>query len=84
MARGGYLMESDHEALRLDVKTDAKAVEKQALWAGIKPGKRVAEQGRGAMFQINLSRRFKYLNNSSKFCMLQIQRLYIFSYSICC
>ncbi len=34
--RGGYLMESDKEALRLDVKTDAKTAEKQALWAGIK------------------------------------------------
>ncbi len=44
----GYLMESDQEALRLDVKTDAKAVEKQALWAGIKPGMRVADLGCGA------------------------------------
>jgi len=35
--RGAYLMEGDQEALRLDVKTDAKTAEKQALWAGIKP-----------------------------------------------
>lgn len=38
-----YLMESDEEVLRLDVKTDMKVVEKQALWAGIKPGMHVAD-----------------------------------------
>jgi ubiquinone/menaquinone biosynthesis C-methylase UbiE len=38
-----YLMESDEEALRLDIKTDGKVVEKQAIWAGIKPGMRVAD-----------------------------------------
>lgn len=38
-----YLMESDEEALRLDMKTDSKVVEKQAIWAGIKPGMRVAD-----------------------------------------
>ena len=43
-----YLMESDDEALRLDIKTDAALVEKQALWAGIKPGMRVADLGCGA------------------------------------
>jgi SAM-dependent methyltransferase len=46
--RGGYLMEGDQEALRLDVKTDANTVEKQALWAGIKPGMRVADIGCGS------------------------------------
>lgn len=45
---GGYLMESDNEALRLDVKTNSETVEKQALWAGIKPGMRVADLGCGA------------------------------------
>ena len=44
----GYLMESDEEALRLDIKTVAALVEKQALWAGIKPGMRVADLGCGA------------------------------------
>lgn len=44
----GYLMESDDEALRLDVKTDPAVVEKQALWAGIKPGMRIADLGCGA------------------------------------
>ena len=46
--RDGYLMEGDKEALRLDVKTDAKTTEKQALWAGIEPGMRVADLGCGA------------------------------------
>ena len=45
---GGYLMEGDNEALRLDVKTNAKTAEKRALWAGIKPGMRVADLGCGA------------------------------------
>src|SRR3989304_6354742 len=36
-------MDSDEEALRLDMKTDDKVVEKQALWAGIKPGMHVAD-----------------------------------------
>ena len=44
----GYLMEGDQEAVRLDVKTDATVVEKQALWAGIEPGMRVADLGCGA------------------------------------
>ena len=42
-----YLMESDQESVRLDMKTDPIAVEKQALWAGIKPGMRVADLGCG-------------------------------------
>ena len=44
----GYLMESDEEALRLDIKTNGKVVEKQALWAGIKPGMCVADLGCGS------------------------------------
>lgn len=43
MQNNEYLMESDEEALRLDIKTDIEVVEKQALWAGIKPGMRVAD-----------------------------------------
>ena len=43
-----YLMEDEQEAVRLDLKTDAATVEKQALWAGIKPGMRVADLGCGA------------------------------------
>lgn len=44
----GYLMESDEEAFRLDIKTDTKDVRSQALWAGIKPGMRVADLGCGS------------------------------------
>jgi ubiquinone/menaquinone biosynthesis C-methylase UbiE len=43
-----YLMEDEQESVRLDLKTDPEAVEKQALWAGIKPGMRVADLGCGA------------------------------------
>ncbi|MCK7502972.1 MAG: hypothetical protein MZV70_01950 [Desulfobacterales bacterium] len=32
-----YLMESDDEALRLDVKTDPADLRRQALWCGVKP-----------------------------------------------
>ncbi|MBU6392120.1 MAG: class I SAM-dependent methyltransferase [Planctomycetota bacterium] len=38
-----YLMENEEEAFRLDIKTNSKVVEKQALWAGIKPGMHVAD-----------------------------------------
>ena len=43
-----YLMENDEEALRLDIKTDTSVVEKQALWAGIETGMRVADIGCGS------------------------------------
>ena len=43
-----YLMEDDQEVVRLDRKTDARSVNKQALWAGLKPGMRVADFGCGA------------------------------------
>lgn len=43
-----YLMENSDETLRLDLKTDGKTVESQALWAGIKPGMRVADLGYGS------------------------------------
>lgn len=41
-------MENSEETLRLDLKTDVKVVEKQARWAGIKPGMRVADLGYGS------------------------------------
>ena len=43
-----YLMESDEESIRLDRKTSTDAVEKQARWAGIEPGMRIADLGCGA------------------------------------
>ncbi len=48
MPRNEYLMENNEEILRLDVKTDGQKVENQALWAGIKPGMRVADLGFGS------------------------------------
>jgi len=48
MPESQYLMESCDESIRLDKKTDTKVVEKQALWAGIKPGMRVADLGCGS------------------------------------
>lgn len=43
-----YLMEDEAEALRLDLKTDPAAAERQARWAGISPGMRVADIGCGS------------------------------------
>ncbi len=48
MAQRTYLMEGEEEALRLDLKTDDKATAQQALWAGLKPGMRVADLGCGS------------------------------------
>ncbi len=42
-----YIMEGEEEALRLDLKTDPDILQNQALWAGIKPGMRVADLGCG-------------------------------------
>jgi ubiquinone/menaquinone biosynthesis C-methylase UbiE len=41
-------MESPEETLRLDLKTDPEAVRKQALWAGVRPGMRIADLGCGS------------------------------------
>lgn len=43
-----YLMESNEEAYRLDIKTDRDAVIQQARWCGIGPGARVLDGGCGA------------------------------------
>jgi SAM-dependent methyltransferase len=43
-----YLMEDREEAIRLDRKTDPLAVERQARWAGVKPGMRLADLGCGS------------------------------------
>lgn len=43
-----YLMEGPEETIRLDIKTDPEVVRKQALWAGIQPGMRVADLGCGS------------------------------------
>lgn len=41
-------MENEEEVVRLDVKTDPEVVRSQALWAGLKPGMRVADIGCGS------------------------------------
>ncbi len=43
-----YLMENEEEALRLEVKTDRESLCRQARWAGIAPGMRVADIGCGS------------------------------------
>jgi len=48
MAESDYIMESSDEALRLDLKTDGAVVERQADWAGICKGMRVADLGCGS------------------------------------
>lgn len=38
-----YFMENEDEILRLEMKTDLDKVKRQALWAGMRPGMRVAD-----------------------------------------
>jgi len=47
MKKINYLMESDAESLRLELKTDESKVMQQAGWAGLKQGMRVADLGCG-------------------------------------
>jgi len=43
-----YLMESDEETCRLEMKTDFKRLKEQALWAGLTEGMRVLDVGCGS------------------------------------
>jgi len=47
MQESQYLMENDDESFRLDIKIDDNIIKRQASWAGIKPGMRVADLGCG-------------------------------------
>jgi ubiquinone/menaquinone biosynthesis C-methylase UbiE len=47
MSNSEYIMEGPDEALRLDLKADPDILKKHAIWAGIKPGMRVADLGCG-------------------------------------
>jgi SAM-dependent methyltransferase len=48
MSECSYLMESEEEAVRLDLKTDGRTVEEHARWAGLQPGMRLADLGCGS------------------------------------
>ena len=47
MTQHRYLMESEEESIRLDLKTDPRTIQKQARWAGIQAGMRMADLGCG-------------------------------------
>jgi SAM-dependent methyltransferase len=47
MKNAGYLMESEGEAQRLELKTDDAKTASQATWGGLRPGMRVADLGCG-------------------------------------
>jgi len=47
MPENKYIMESDEESFRLDIKIEEHTIKNQAIWAGIKPGMRVADLGCG-------------------------------------
>lgn len=47
-AASKYIMESEDEAIRLDIKTDADAVRRQAAWCGVQSGMRILDAGCGA------------------------------------
>lgn len=46
-SRRPYLMESEWESIRLDLKTDPRSVQRQARWAGVRPGMRIGDLGCG-------------------------------------
>jgi ubiquinone/menaquinone biosynthesis C-methylase UbiE len=48
MPKNKYLMESEDESLRLEIKTDPNTIKAQAAWAGLKPGMRVIDIGCGS------------------------------------
>jgi len=48
LKKNEYLMENDEEAFRLEIKTERSIVERQATWAGIETGMRIADIGCGS------------------------------------
>ena len=48
MPEESYLMENNDEISRLELKTDSQSVIRQATWAGLKPGMKVADIGCGS------------------------------------
>jgi len=47
MPKNRYLMESEDESMRLELKTNPRDIQKQARWAKIKPGMRIGDFGCG-------------------------------------
>lgn len=47
MSPSSYLMEDKNESIRLDLKTKPETIKREAVWAGIKPGMRIADLGCG-------------------------------------
>ncbi|MBN1625450.1 MAG: methyltransferase domain-containing protein [Deltaproteobacteria bacterium] len=47
MGTTDYLMENPEEEIRLEIKTDPRAVREEACWCGLKPGMRVMDAGCG-------------------------------------
>jgi len=47
MLSNKYLMENEEESVRLEKKTNIKALEQQAIWAGVRPGMSIADLGCG-------------------------------------
>jgi SAM-dependent methyltransferase len=47
MPKNRYLMESEDESMRLDLKTNPRDIQKQARWAKIRPGIRIGDFGCG-------------------------------------
>ena len=47
MNNAAYLMESEAESIRMEMKTRLADIEKQARWAGVRPGMRIADMGCG-------------------------------------
>lgn len=48
MDNSSYIMESEEESIRLDLKTDPKIIKELAIWAGIRPGMRILDLGCGS------------------------------------
>jgi len=59
-----YLMENEDESLRLEMKTDYKRLEQQALWAGLEKGMRVADVGCGSGITSSFLKRLVGKNGS--------------------
>ena len=65
MTADKYLMESEDEVFRLEIKTDVAVVKQQAKWAGVKPGMRVADLGCGPGITTSILHSFSQPNGET-------------------